>query len=287
MSSSDNNITYKKTSFLAGTNSEFINEFYADYISDPNSLPESWRKFFEGLSDDEKLIYDDIKGPSWSPERKTKKLKFLFESKKENKDKHSDINLDTVKQATKDSVRAIMLIRAYRIRGHLVASLDPLSIQKKEEHPELKPETYGFKETDYNRKIFLDGVLGLQYADLKQILAILKKTYSSKIGYEFMHMGDPDEKSWIRDRIEGAEKDISFTENGKKAILNKIIQAEGFEKYLHIKFVGTKRFGLDGGEALIPALEQIIKRGGNLGAKEIKIGMPHRGRLNVLANVMG
>ena len=287
MSSSDNNITYKKTSFLAGSNFEFINEFYADYISDPNSLPESWRKFFDGLSDDEKLIYNDIKGPSWSPEKKLKKLKSSSDTKKENENKSKDINLDSVKQASKDSVRAIMLIRAYRIRGHLIANLDPLSIQKKEEHPELKPETYGFKEKDYNRKIFLDGVLGLQYADLKQILEILKKTYSSNIGYEFMHMGDPDEKSWIRDRVEGLEKNISFTENGKKAILNKIIQAEGFEKYLHVKFVGTKRFGLDGGEALIPALEQIIKRGGNLGAKEIKIGMPHRGRLNVLANVMG
>ena len=141
-------------------------------------------------------------------------------------------------------------------------------------------------KSDYNRKIFLDGVLGLQYADLKNF-GNSKKTYCSTIGYEFMHMGDPDEKAWIRDRIEGPEKDITFTHNGKKAILNKIIQAEGFEKYLHVKFVGTKRFGLDGGESLIPALEQIIKKGGNLGAKEIKIGMPHRGRLNVLANVMG
>jgi len=287
MSSSDNNITYKKTSFLAGINSEFINEFYADYISDPNSLPESWRKFFDGLSDDEKLIYDDIKGPSWSPEKKLKKLKPPINKKDKIAEQSTDLNLDIVKQATKDSIRAIMLIRAYRIRGHLIANLDPLSIQKKEEHPELKPETYGFEKKYYSRKIFLDGVLGLQYADLNQILEILKKTYSSNIGYEFMHMGDPDEKSWIKDRIEGAEKNISFTENGKKAILNKIIQAEGFEKYLHIKFVGTKRFGLDGGEALIPALEQIIKRGGNLGAKEIKLGMPHRGRLNVLANVMG
>ena len=122
---------------------------------------------------------------------------------------------------------------------------------------------------------------------MNQILDILKRTYCAAIGYEFMHMGDPEEKAWIRNRIEGPEKDIVFTQNGKKAILNKIIQAEGFEKYLHVKFVGTKRFGLDGGESLIPALEQIIKRGGNLGAKEIKIGMPHRGRLNVLANVMG
>ncbi len=288
MSSSNNNTVYKKTSFLAGNNSEFINEFYADYISDPNSLPKSWREFFDGLSDDEKLVYEDLKGPSWSPKKKLKQ-RIIKSINKKNiaQDESADLNISSVKQATKDSVRAIMLIRAYRIRGHLTANLDPLSIQKKEEHLELKPESYGFKKEDFKRKIFLDGVLGLQYADLKQILEILKKTYCSNIGYEFMHMGDPDEKAWIRDRIEGPEKNITFTKNGKKAILNKILQAEGFEKYLHVKFVGTKRFGLDGSESLIPALEQIIKRGGNLGAKEIKIGMPHRGRLNVLANVMG
>jgi 2-oxoglutarate dehydrogenase E1 component len=287
MSSSNKNITYRKTSFLAGSNTEFINEFYADYISDPSSLPESWRKFFDGLSDNEKLVYDDIKGPSWSPQKKSIKKIFSKNLAEADKEIISDTNIKNIQQSSKDSVRAIMLIRAYRIRGHLIANLDPLSIQKKEEHPELKPETYGFEKKDFNRKIFLDGVLGLQYADLSQILKILKKTYSSNIGYEFMHMGDPEEKTWIRDRIEGLEKNISFTTNGKKAILNKIIQAEGFEKYLHVKFVGTKRFGLDGGESLIPALEQIIKKGGNLGAKEIKIGMPHRGRLNVLANVMG
>ena len=283
MSSSKNNNTYKKTSFLIGNNTEFINEFYADYLSDPKSLPASWREFFDGLSDKEKLIYDDLKGPSWSPEKKIIKVS----KPKQSKETTEDINLNSVKQATQDSVRAIMLIRAYRIRGHLIANLDPLSLQKKQEHPELKPETYGFKQKDFSRKIFLDGVLGLQYGNLKEILDILKKTYCSKIGYEFMHMGDPDEKTWIRHRFEGPEKDIIFTKNGKKAILNKIIEAEGFEKYLHVKFVGTKRFGLDGGESLIPALEQIIKRGGSLGAKEIKIGMPHRGRLNVLANVMG
>ncbi len=283
MSSSKNNNTYKKTSFLEGNNFEFINEYYADYLSNSKSLPTSWKQFFDGLSDEQKLIYDDLNGPSWSPE---KKIKISLEQNSE-KDKSNDFELNNVKQATKDSVRAIMLIRAFRIRGHLIANLDPLSLQEKKEHLELKPETYGFAQQDYNRKIFLDGVLGLQYANLNQILKILKKTYCSNIGYEFMHMSDPDEKNWIRDRVEGPEKEIQFTENGKKAILNKIVEAEGFEKYLHVKFVGTKRFGLDGGESLIPALEQIIKRGGNLGAKEIKIGMPHRGRLNVLANVMG
>ena len=286
MSSSKNNNTYKKTSFLEGNNLEFINEFYSDYLKDPNSLPNSWKIFFDGLSDEQKLIYNDLKGPSWSPEKKSLKIELPEKSKLKDINNES-IHLENVKESSKDSVRAIMLIRAYRIRGHLIASLDPLSLLKKEEHPELKPETYGFAKKDFDRKIFLDGVLGLQYADLNQILKILKKTYCSNIGYEFMHMGDPDEKTWIRNRIEGPEKKIEFTENGKKAILNKIIEAEGFEKYLHVQFVGTKRFGLDGGESLIPALEQIIKRGGNLGAKEIKIGMPHRGRLNVLANVMG
>ena len=284
MSSSDNNTTYKKTSFLSGINSEFINQFYSDYLTDPESLPEGWKFFFDGLSEDEKLVLNDLNGPSWSPDKKIKKLNLKIDKIKKDS---SEVEHNSFKEASKDSVRAIMLIRAFRIRGHLIANLDPLSIQKKDEHPELKPETYGFKKKDFNRKIFLDGVLGLQYSNLSQILSILKKTYCSTIGYEFMHMGDPEEKTWIRNRIEGPEKNISFTENGKKAILNKIVQAEGFEKYLHVKFVGTKRFGLDGGESLIPALEQIIKRGGSLGAKEIKIGMPHRGRLNVLANVMG
>ena len=281
MSSSKDNSTFKKTSFLAGSNSSFIGEFYSEYLTNPDNLPSDWKFFFDGLKDNQNIILDDLKGPSWSP----KKIKVKIKNKSENEKEILQNN--TVEQSTKDSVRAIMLIRAYRIRGHLTANLDPLGIQKREEHTELKPETYGFNIGDYNRKIFLDGVLGQQNATLKEILQILKKTYCSKIGYEFMHMGDPQEKTWIRDRVEGKEKDISFTENGKKAILNKIIEAEGFEKYLHVKFVGTKRFGLDGSESLIPALEQIIKRGGNLGVKEIKIGMPHRGRLNVLANVMG
>ncbi|MFL2890227.1 MAG: 2-oxoglutarate dehydrogenase E1 component [Pelagibacteraceae bacterium] len=285
MSSSKDNSIYKKTSFLAGNNSSFIEEFYSDYLLNPETLPEGWKSFFDGLKDSNDIISDSLKGPSWSPKKIKKFLKKETEILK--KQKSINKNPELIEQSTKDSVRAIMLIRAYRIRGHLIANLDPLGIQKREEHSELKPESYGFTHNDFNRKIFLDGVLGQQHATLNEILNILKKTYCSNIGYEFMHMGDPEEKSWIRDRVEGKEKEVSFTENGKKAILNKIIEAEGFEKYLHVKFVGTKRFGLDGGEALIPALEQIIKRGGNLGAKEIKIGMPHRGRLNVLANVMG
>jgi 2-oxoglutarate dehydrogenase E1 component len=284
MSVDKNNLTYKKTSFLTGVNSDYIEEYYSLYLQNPKLLPKDWIEFFDGLKEDSKNIIENIKGPSWSP----KKIKISINDKIGKRDiEKSTSEVFTNNQASKDSVRAIMLIRAYRIRGHLIANLDPLNLQKKDEHPELKPETYGFSKNDYDRKIFLDGVLGLQYGTLSEILKILKKTYCSTIGYEFMHMSDPDEKAWVRNRIEGPEKSVSFTENGKKAILNKIIEAEGFEKYLQVKFVGTKRFGLDGGESLVPALEQIIKRGGNLGVKEIKIGMPHRGRLNVLANVMG
>jgi 2-oxoglutarate dehydrogenase E1 component len=284
MSVDKDNQTYKKTSFLTGVNSDYIEEYYSLYLQNPKLLTKDWVEFFDGLKEDSTNILQNIKGPSWSPKKVKQEENIQIQ---ETKTDEEITEINSTKQASTDSVRAIMLIRAYRIRGHLIANLDPLRLQTKEEHPELKPETYGFEKKDYNRKIFLDGVLGLQYGNLNEILKILKKTYCSTIGYEFMHMSDPDEKAWVRNRIEGPEKKISFTDNGKKAILNKIIEAEGFEKYLQVKFVGTKRFGLDGGESLIPALEQIIKRGGNLGVKEIKIGMPHRGRLNVLANVMG
>ena len=170
MSSSKNNINYKKTSFLAGNNTEFINQFYADFLSDPESLPKSWRLFFEGLSDEQKLVYQDLKGPSWSPEKKSKKIYLSEKNLLSKKVAEPDENINSIKQATQDSVRAIMLIRAYRIRGHLISSLDPLSLLQKEEHPELRPETYGFSEKDYNRRIFLDGVLGIQYGNLNQIL---------------------------------------------------------------------------------------------------------------------
>ena len=156
MSSSNNNTIYKKTSFLEGNNSEFINEFYADYLSDPSSLPKSWRDFFDGLREDENLVNEDLRGPSWSPEKKINRLPKKSKDEKDNLDTKNNLDLKSIKQASKDSVRAIMLIRAYRIRGHLIANLDPLSIQKKEEHTELKPESYGFGKSDYNRKIFLD-----------------------------------------------------------------------------------------------------------------------------------
>ena len=185
-----------------------------------------------------------------------------------------------------DSIRALMLIRAYRIRGHLAADLDPLAMRSDEPHPELDPQSYGFNEADMDRPIFIDNVLGLQVASMRQIVDIVKRTYCGTFALQYMHISDPAQSAWLKERIEGYDKEIKFTREGRKAILNKMVEAEGFEKFLHVKYMGTKRFGLDGGESLIPAMEQIIKRGGNLGVEEIVIGMPHRGRLSVLANVM-
>ncbi|MBU2382144.1 MAG: 2-oxoglutarate dehydrogenase E1 component, partial [Alphaproteobacteria bacterium] len=196
---------------------------------------------------------------------------------------------DAIRSAAHDSIRALMLIRSYRVRGHLQANLDPLGIEPPVENPELTPEFHGFGPGDLDRPIFLDGVLGLQTGTIREVLSILKATYCGNVGVQFMHIAEPDEKSWLQQRFEGADSQArtGFTRDGKLAILNKLIEAEGFERFLHKRFPGTKRFGLDGGEAMVPALEQIIKRGGALGVDEIVLGMAHRGRLNVLAAVMG
>ena len=272
MSINKNNNIFDKTSFLGNNSSEFVERLYEDYLNNPNGLPDQWRNFFEGLNDKKEAILKNINGPSWSRKKRLRKtLLNNLNTKEINQENIQELNDNSnIIEAAKNSVRANMLIRAYRIRGHLISNLDPLALQKREEHPELKPETYGFTNKDRNKKIFLDGVLGIQDATLNEILTVIKNKYCKNIGFEFMHMSDPNERQWIRDRIEQKEKGVKFTENGKKAILNKLIEAEGFEKFLHVKFVGTKRFGLDGGESLIPALEQIIKRGGHLGVKEVK-----------------
>ena len=279
----------EETSFLSKSNSGFIEQMYLKYINKDTDLSIQWKKYFDNLKEDTSIAIKELEGPSWG-----KKSKFKSEQLEniilDNKDNSSDIKENTkikdFKEANNESIKAIALIRAYRIRGHLLAKLDPLGLSKTEYLDELHPDFYGFKKENYDKPIFLNGTINKNYSSIREILSFLRKTYCGSIGYEFMHLSDPLERKWFRDRIELDEKGISFTKNGKMAILNKLIQAEGFEKYLAKKYVGTKRFGLDGGESLIPALEQIIKIGGQYAVKELKIGMPHRGRLNVLANLL-
>jgi 2-oxoglutarate dehydrogenase E1 component len=188
---------------------------------------------------------------------------------------------------SQDTARALMLIHAFRVRGHLMADLDPLKLEEKEPHPELNPATYGFDTSDYDREIFLDGVLGREKATLKEILAILRQTYCQKIGVEFMHIQYPDQKQWIQQRIETMAGTPTLKPQTRKNILHNLIEVEALEEYLQTKYPGMKRFSIQGGDAVISGLETIVAKASELGVEEIVIGMPHRGRMNVLTTTMG
>ncbi len=305
MTDQSNNDQFHASSFMQGHNAEYLEQLYARYAENPNAVDEGWRAFFKELGD-QNLAQAEAQGPSWArndwPPAPQDDLTAALDGQwpadpketgavaKKIADKAKDMKVEVsdaaIRAAVLDSIRAIMIIRAYRIRGHLAADLDPLGMKEPEPHPELDPANYGFAGADMDRPIFIDNVLGLETATMREIVAILKRTYCGTFALQYMHISDPEQAAWLKERIEGYDKEITFSKEGRKAILNKMVEAEGFEKFLHVKYMGTKRFGLDGGEALIPAMEQIIKRGGQLGLKDIVIGMPHRGRLSVLANVM-
>ncbi len=300
------NTAFSQTSFLQGANAAYIEQMQAAYERNPGSVNDEWRLFFQSLNEDVGAAEAEATGASWQVplERLSQidnpdlmgALTGDYAGVAEHVQQRmlakvhgqgADLSVMASLRATQDSIRALMLIRAYRVMGHLAADLDPLGLAEERDHRELHPETYGFTEADFDRPIFIDSVLGLETATIRQIVRILRRTYCRSVGVEFMHITTPQQKAWIQERIEGEEKDINFTVEGKRAILNKLIEAEAFEKFSDVKYTGTKRFGLEGGESMVPALEQIIKRGGQMGVREIVFGMAHRGRLNVLANVMG
>ncbi len=273
----------QQTTFLYGPNSTFIAELYSHYLEDPASVDESWRKFFAELADEAPAIAKELEGPAWGRERS-----HVIANGHAGAEAPAEAPRSAdIRQATLDSLRAINLIRGYRVRGHLIADLDPLGLDRRTYHPDLDPATYGFTEADYDRPIFVNGILGFTTATLREILAALKATYCGKVGIEYMHIQELEQRQWIQARIEVPRNQTEFTREGKRAILERLVVAESLERFLDRRYTGTKRFGLEGGESLIPALEQVIKRGGQLGVKELVIGMPHRGRLNVLTNMMG
>jgi 2-oxoglutarate dehydrogenase E1 component len=299
------NEAFARTSFLHGANAAYIEEMQAQYERNPGSVSDEWRHFFASLHEEQQDANGQA-GPSWARpleelqaegdrellgaltgDYRAAEQQVRSRLQARSQALGFDMSPAASLRATQDSIRALMLIRAYRVMGHLAADLDPLGLTERKIHKELRPETYGFTEADLDRPIFIDKVLGLEMATIREIVKILRRTYCRHIGVEFMHITSPVQKAWIQERIEGKDKDIAFTPEGKRAILNKLVEAELFETFADVKYTGTKRFGLDGAEAMVPALEQIIKRGGQLGVKEIVIGMAHRGRLNVLANVMG
>ncbi len=296
---SEQNQTFLDTLFLDGGNAAYLEQMQARWADNPSSVDASWRDYFGSLSEDKASAKKTAEGPAWKrpdwPIDDSGDLTSALTgdwgdapaaAQAAIANAAPGLSADEVQSAARDSLHALMMIRAYRVRGHLIANLDPLGLKKPGLHPELDPQTYGFGPDDRNRKIYIDGVLGLDYATVDEIIEIVQRTYCGTIGMQFMHITDPAEKAWLQETIEGPDKEISFSKEGRLAILQKMVEGEAFEQLLHKRYPGTKRFGLDGGEALLPALEQIIKRGGQLGLKDINFGMPHRGRLNVMAAVM-
>jgi len=277
-------------SLLSGANATFIAEMNRAWRADPKSVDQNWNAYFQAFGDLAEAGDDIEAGPSWGRDQSRvvgavdpdASIKAVAKGHVTGR----MINAADMRAATLDSLRAVMLIRAYRIRGHLIANLDPLALEDMSLHPELDPKSYGFGDDDWDRPIFIDHVLGLETATLTEIIERLRQTYCGTIGVEFMHIQDPAQKAWIQERIEAIGNHTDFTVKGKMAIYERLVDAEEFERYLHKKYTGTKRFGMDGAEAVIPALEQILKRGSQLDLREAVIGMAHRGRLNVLHNVL-
>jgi len=275
-----------ETSFLSGPNAAFIVELYARYAKDPQSVDPGWRTYFASLGEEGAGALADLRGASWAPPRPeilgpqimangstppaiargangaaAPAAEAPVASEPAAGRYRERPAFEALRAAATDSIRALQLIRSYRVRGHLEADLDPLGLKPILPHAELDPKTYGFTEADMDRPIFIGNVMGLETATLRQILAQLKATYCGKIGVEFMHIQDPAQKAWIQERIESIRNQTEFTAKGKLAILERLTAAEVFERFLDRKYTGTKRFGLDGGETTIPALEQILKRG--------------------------
>ena len=270
--------------FLNSSNAPYVAELFFKYRQDPSSVDQSWGSFFNSLNEDDISVLGDFGGPEWK-----KRPSNIIDDVSLDKAIRlaPSINADSFKVSTLDSIRALRLIRAYRINGHLIANLDPLNISKKDYHPELDYKSYGLTENDLGKEIFIDGSLGLEKAPLKEIIKILKETYSSSIGVEFLHMQSPEQKQWVQERIEEVRNKTIFTLEGKKAIYNRLVESELFEQYLDKKFLGTKRYGIEGGESMIPGIEQIVKQACIAGVENIFIGTAHRGRLTLLSTVLG
>ncbi|MBR0552675.1 2-oxoglutarate dehydrogenase E1 component [Stakelama marina] len=280
-----------------GVSPAFVETLYKKYKTDPSAVEPGWREWFDGLE-------NAVDGPSWGnpnwPPKDTDQLTAALDPTqmepaprppKPGKGTPAPSGgakptTDDIAKAAGDSIRAMMLIRTYRVRGHLAANLDPLGLSNQDLPEDLRTEYHGFPDSDIDRPVYLGGALGLESATIREVVDILRANYCGNVGLEYMHIADVEERRFLQERMEGKDKAIEFTPEGKKAILSKVIEAEQWEKFLGKKYVGTKRFGLDGGEAMIPALEAVIKYGGQYGVREIVYGMAHRGRLNVLANVM-
>nr|MBP6986551.1 2-oxoglutarate dehydrogenase E1 component [Alphaproteobacteria bacterium] len=253
--------------YFGGSNADHLAELYSQFLENPDHVDHGWVSVFQNLDEDAKNTLEN-----------------LLRVRRREVSPASNMSSE---QALQDATRVAMLIRAFQERGHLLSKLDPLGLEKPQYQKELDPLSYGFTENDYDRLMYLNGALGRQWATLREVFSLLQEIYTQTIGAEYMHIQDPEQKLWVQERMENLKNRAALTVQDKKEIFYDLIRADQFEKFLHVKFPGAKRFGLDGGESTIPALEQILKQSAHHGFKDIVFGMAHRGRLNVLANVIG
>lgn len=288
--------TPSDTTSLFSANASYIEMLYEKWLASPGSVDASWGALFSQAKNGYAAGDQVTLRPSWShnvPKFEDESLQRDKPAKGDKADKSGGKNgaaqtdAPMVEQATRDTMSALMLIRNYRVRGHLMATYDPLGIEKPQYHAELDPATYGFSEADYDRKIFLDGVLGMKFATMREILDVLRATYCGTMGVEFMHIQYPEQKGWIQKRIESKRTSPNFSNDEKKSILRTLIEVEAFEEFLQLKYASTKRFSIQGGDAAIAGLEAVLHTAAALGVEEINIGMPHRGRMNVITTIMG
>jgi 2-oxoglutarate dehydrogenase E1 component len=275
-------------SAFSGANASFLGDQYARWATNPSSVDPSFADLFGAMNDEARSVLEEATGASWAPRgalRGPSPVEVEAPARP-TPPATATLSNEQIRAATIASLRALMLIRSYRVRGHLEARLDPLGLQLPAPHAELDPRSYGFTDADMDRPIFIDNVLGRESATLREIVQILRDTYCGPIGVEFMHIQDPDQKSWIQRKVEGAPWRTVFDASAKRTILRQLTEAEGFEVFCQKRYVTTKRFGLEGGEVTIPALHAIIETVAQAGVQEIAIGMPHRGRLSTLVNIV-
>ncbi|NMG29279.1 2-oxoglutarate dehydrogenase E1 component [Aromatoleum evansii] len=269
-------IQQRSTSHLFGSNAPFIEELYENYLSDPASVPESWRAYFDNLQSQSGAALRDVAhGPVIAAFTEMAKRGAVRTVVSEGDDKRQ--------------VSTLQLINAYRFLGNRWANLDPLRRTERPHIAELEPSYYGFTEADLSRSFNTGSFHGFStdHATLREILEAVRQTYCGSVGSEYMYISDISQKRWIQARLESVRATPRYDAAKKKRILERTTAAETLERYLHTRYVGQKRFSLEGGESAIVAMDELISIAGSLGAQEVVIGMAHRGRLNVLVNTLG
>jgi 2-oxoglutarate dehydrogenase E1 component len=265
------------SSHLAGGNAAWVEDLYEQFLRDPGSVDAKWRAYFEGLKGRE--AGDVPHGPIVEQVAQTARraVRGLAPG--------AAAAVDDVYAQKQAGVHK--LVTAYRARGHLAATLDPLGLAPRQAAPDLELAFHGLSGADLDVEFSTGSLSAPARMKLRDIVALLKSTYSSSVGVEFMHISDAEQRRWLHEQLERTGGRYAFAAEVRKRILQKLTQAEGLERYLHTRYVGQKRFSLEGGDSLIPMVDEVIRRAGGQGVKEIVIGMAHRGRLNVLVNTMG